>query len=68
LDEKIEYMQQLGVKNVVLSSVFKANIDEDVIDFMKVNDSLGDLKSMKELVTKLKDKGIIDNYFIYVQN
>lgn len=51
-------MQQLGIKNVVLSSVFKADRDEDVIDFMKVNASLGDINSMKSLVTKLKNKGI----------
>jgi len=61
-------MQQLGVKNVVLSSVLKADRDEDVIDFKNVNDSFGDINKMKTHVDKLKNKGIIDNHFIYVQN
>lgn len=58
IDDKIDYMQRLGVKNVVLSSVFKADKDE-IIDFMQVNASLGNESTMKELITKLKSKGII---------
>lgn len=54
-------MQKLGVKNVVLASVFKADRNE-VIDFMKVNASLGSINSMTDLVTKLKIKG---TYIIY---
>jgi len=50
-------MQKLGVQNIVLTSVFKANGDE-VIDFMKVNVSLGNENSMRNLVKKLKTKGI----------
>lgn len=55
LDDKIDYMQRLGVKNVVLSSVFKADKDE-IIDFMQVNASLGNENTMKELIIKLKSK------------
>jgi len=51
-------MQQLGVKNVVLTSVFQADGDE-VIDFMNVNISLGNENSMKNLVKNLKNKGIL---------
>lgn len=57
LDEKIKYMQQLGVQNVVLTSVFQADGDE-VIDFMNVNISLGNENSMKSLVENLKNKGM----------
>lgn len=42
---------------MVLSSVFEADKDE-VIDFMKVNASLGNENSMKNLITKLKTGGI----------
>lgn len=49
-------MQKLGVKNIVLSSVFKADKNE-VIDFMKVNASLGSMNSMTDLIAKLKVKG-----------
>jgi len=51
-------MQQLGVKNVVLTSVLQADGDE-VIDFMNVNISLGNESSMKNLVKNLKNKGIL---------
>ncbi|KAL4131802.1 hypothetical protein QTP88_009058 [Uroleucon formosanum] len=57
LDEKIEYMQKLGVQHVVLTSVSQA-IGDEVIDFMKVNISLGNEDSMKNLVTNLKTKGM----------
>lgn len=54
-------MQQLGVKNIILSSVFKADRDE-VIDFMQVNASLGNDNAIKELISKLKNKGTYDNH------
>lgn len=57
LDEKIEYMQQLGVQNVVLTSVFQAYGDE-VIDFMNVNISLGNKNSMQNLIKNLKSQGM----------
>jgi len=57
-------MQKLGIKNVVLSSVFMADKDE-VIDFMKVNASLGNENSMKDLITKLKTKGTFKNNYLY---
>lgn len=57
LNEKIEYMQQLGVQNVVLTSVFQADGDK-VIDFMQVNSSLGNNITMKDLIKNLKTKGM----------
>lgn len=56
LEEKVEYLQTLGIKNVVLSSVFSDDKGE-VVDFMKVNASLGNESSLKDLVMKLKSKG-----------
>lgn len=53
-------MQKLGVQHVVLTSVSQA-IGDEVIDFMKVNISLGNEDSMKNLVTNLKTKGILYN-------
>jgi len=53
-------MQKLGVKHVVLTSVFQA-VGDEVIDFMKVNISLGNEDSMKNLVKNLKNKGIFYN-------
>jgi len=72
LDKKIEYMQNLGVKNIVLSSVFKAD-GNLTIDFMQVNASLGNENTMKELIAKLKAKGRllkknIYTFLIYKQN
>lgn len=64
LDDKIDYIQKLGVKNVVLSSVFKADKDE-IIDFMQVNASLGNENTVKELITKLKSKGISTIIILY---
>jgi len=58
-------MQQLGVKNIVLSSVFVADRDEDVIDFMNVNSSLGNITFIQDLITKLKNKGI---FYVYILN
>lgn len=49
-------MQQLGVQNVVLTSVFQADGDK-VIDFMQVNSSLGNNITMKDLIKNLKTKG-----------
>lgn len=37
--------------------MFKADKDE-IIDFMQVNASLGNENTMKELIAKLKSKGI----------
>lgn len=50
-------MRTLGIKNVVLSSVFSADKNE-VVDFMKVNGSLGNENSMKILINKLQSKGL----------
>lgn len=65
-------MQNLGVKNIVLSSVFKAD-GNLTIDFLQVNASLGNENTMKELITKLKAKGMhlnknIYTFLIYEQN
>lgn len=49
-------MQKLGIKNVVLSSIFKADRNE-VIDFKTVNASLGSIHSITDIITKLKNKG-----------
>lgn len=51
-------MQKLGVQHVVLTSVSQA-VGDEVIDFMKVNISLGNEDSMKNLVKNLKTKGIL---------
>jgi len=56
LNEKIEYMQQLGVQNVVLTSVFQAEGDK-VVDFMQVKSSLGNNVTIKDLIKNLKTKG-----------
>lgn len=53
-------MQNLGIKNIVLSSIFKADRD-DTIDFLQVNASLGNENTTKELVKKLKAKGMLNN-------
>lgn len=53
-------MKKLGIENVVLSSVYKTDKGE-VIDFMKVNASLGNENTMKDLITKLKTGGIFYN-------
>lgn len=37
--------------------MFDADKEEEVIDFLKVNVSLGDENSMKNLISKLKNKG-----------
>lgn len=50
-------MKSLGVKNIVLSSVFSADKNE-VVDFMKVNGSLGTENSMEVLINKLQSLGI----------
>lgn len=57
LDKKIEYMQKLGVQNVVLSSVFHAD-GEEVINFTSVNVFLGNKTFFTDLVTKLKSKSM----------
>ncbi|CAH1738583.1 neutral and basic amino acid transport protein rBAT-like [Aphis gossypii] len=57
LNERIEYIQQLGVQNVVLTSVFDGDGDK-VIDFMQVNKSLGSNDTMKDFIKNLKSKGM----------
>lgn len=51
-------MRQLGIQNVVLTSVVEAEGDE-VINFQKVNASLGDENSMKYLLKTLKTRGLL---------
>lgn len=58
MNERIEYIQQLGVQNVVLTSVFDGDGDK-VIDFMQVNKSLGSNDTMKDFIKNLKSKGIL---------
>ncbi|XP_050421225.1 maltase A2-like [Adelges cooleyi] len=57
VDAKIDYIKKLGIENVVLSSALHGDNDQ-VIDFLKVNASLGTIDSMKDLITKLKSKGL----------
>lgn len=40
---------------------------EEVIDFMKVNVSLEDESLMKNLISKLKDKGKLHNNYIQLK-
>lgn len=58
LDEKIEYMNKLGVQNVVLTSVFKSNDGSDV-DFVKNNVTTVNGTSVQDFIKKLKNKGTL---------
>ncbi|XP_050544245.1 neutral and basic amino acid transport protein rBAT-like [Daktulosphaira vitifoliae] len=59
LDEKIDYFKKLGVENIVLSSEFKFAHDQ-VADFLVdfSNSSFVSHNSTKDLITKLKAKGM----------
>jgi alpha-glucosidase len=60
LQSKIDYLEDLGVKGVALSSLLKVSdggSDEAVEDFKDIDPRYGTLGDFKELIESLKSKG-----------
>jgi hypothetical protein len=63
---KVDYIQNLGVKGVALSSILKVSAggsDEAVEDFQDVDPLYGTLAEFKALISSLKNKGKRLNMF-----
>jgi Glycosidases len=60
LQSKLDYIENLGVKGVALSSLLKVSAggsDEAVEDFKDIDPHYGTLEEFKSLIASLKKKG-----------
>ena len=60
IQEKLDYLQNLGVTTIYLNPIFEAasNHRYDTSDYMKIDPILGDEQDLAELVKAAKNKGI----------
>lgn len=61
LQSKLDYIEDLGVKGVALSSIVKVSTggsDEAVEDFKDIDARYGTLEEFRSLITSLKSKGL----------
>jgi glycosidase len=60
LQSKLDYIEDLGVKGVALSSILKVSTggsDEAVEDFKDIDPRYGTLEEFRSLIASLKEKG-----------
>ena len=60
ITEKLDYIKELGVKNIYLSPIFKSSSNHryDTGDYMEIDELLGDEKDFETLIAEAKKRGI----------
>ncbi len=60
IEEKLDYIESLGVTCIYLNPIFEANSNHryDTANYEKIDPLLGDEKALKSLCDKAKEKGI----------
>ena len=60
IEQKLDYLEELGVTCIYLNPIFEANSNHryDTADYERIDPLLGDEKDLKSLCSKAKEKGI----------
>lgn len=60
IEEKLDYLEQLGVSVIYLNPIFEASSNHryDTADYMKIDKRLGDDEAFRSLAKKAEEKGI----------
>ena len=60
IEQKLDYIKDLGVSVIYLNPIFKANSNHryDTGDYMQIDSLLGDVKQFKSLINKANELGI----------